>query len=82
MQHISQTDNYWFLDPIDCDVAGMTENNCTLLINAFNGRVLYDHVKGGDYFGASPEVVQGGTLPSYVYDNKGYRWKIIDADAR
>ena len=51
MYHISPTDNYWFLDPIDCDVYGMSENNCILLINAFNGRALYVGV---------PSKVNGG----------------------
>jgi len=69
-------DNHWFLAPTDCGVTEMPDNGCTLIINAFNGRALYD--SPSLVFGASPEVTTGGNLPSYVEDDTKYRWNLID----
>lgn len=65
-------DNHWFLLP--------TSNGRALIINAANGRALYDS-SSSQTFGASPPVPSGGNLPDYVLTSSSYKWNLIEADA-
>lgn len=63
-------DNYWFFEDKEC-IDSTGDDACVLIINARNGRCLYDNEN--NVFGASL-----GNKPDYVSTNAKYRWKLID----